>query len=719
MALGDPREQFAGQDPRQNLRMGVSQSGGGVVRATPFTDTYNDNSIPEFLGRLVEPYIKRKQDEAFYNGYMAQQAAGAEVEAIDDGGPISKIWGPDGYREGAAFYRGNALVTKQVRSYLEDVDNLKRLPPEELSKKFAEDSQKLLTGNDWTDAIVQKQMMEQMGPAINTVLKARFEWQQEQGVEAQVEAIAGQAGLMQKLYVDQARTTEPSQELTQAIVQGEEQFLGTLPIPYGQTSSSYKKALGLASRRMLREGNFYAFEAMKGRGLLDLMDEKDAAAIEKAYVSEGGRAIEQARFQLLPQILALKEDVKFERISPNAAAARYHALNEAARKLTGVRDVELFDAKAIEGGATDVIELTRQTALRNQARLDAIADREANWAHEERMVREKAAAEAAVAQTVWASGDINDALIKKQVEPWQMDAVAHEAVKAGRSEDLARVFVTSRGWHSSKVAEQLQSGVTTSLTEGWTDETARTFDTWKKLYDVNGGAAATYFGDQYHTALSHMDDMIQTGMNPALAWTRAFGNVTAYDQSMLRQEDRKEARAAVKDELKRIDGGFLGIGNAELSDSAEVVISRTIEGYVAVNRKYGSASVSSLAKQGYDKAIATGRLEHYGRFAWNNPKGTQPLWQATGIQADAFGKVFNSEVDERFKAIGVGRLREYDIARQGSQVFIAGIDGDGETKLITFTVKDLERRKEQMIRNKVLKGFTAPTDWGVIPRGNK
>jgi hypothetical protein len=69
--------------------------------------------------------------------------------------------------------------------------------------------------------------------------------------------------------------------------------------------------------------------------------------------------------------------------------------------------------------------------------------------------------------------------------------------------------------------------------------------------------------------------------------------------------------------------------------------------------------------------------------------------------------------------MGVGRLREYDIARQGSQVFIAGIDGDGETKLITFTVKDLERRKEQMIRNKVLKGFTAPTDWGVIPRGNK
>jgi len=648
--------------------MGVSQSGGGVVRATPFTDTYNDNSIPEFLGRLVEPYIKRKQDEAFYNGYMAQQAAGAEVEAIDDGGPISKIWGPDGYREGAAFYRGNALVTKQVRSYLEDVDNLKRLPPEELSRKFAEDSQKLLTGNDWTDAIVQKQMMEQMGPAINTVLKARFEWQQEQGVEAQVEAIAGQAGLMQKLYVDQARTTEPSQELTQAIVQGEEQFLGTLPIPYGQTSSSYKKALGLASRRMLREGNFYAFEAMKGRGLLDLMDEKDAAAIEKAYVSEGGRAIEQARFQLLPQILAL---------------------------------------------------LTRQTALRNQARLDAIADREANWAHEERMVREKAAAEAAVAQTVWASGDINDALIKKQVEPWQMDAVAHEAVKAGRAEDLARVFVTSRGWHSGKAAGQLQSGVTTSLTEGWTDETARTFDTWKKLNDVNGGAAATYFGDQYHTALSHMDDMIQTGMNPALAWTRAFGNVTAYDQSMLRQEDRKEARAAVKDELKRIDGGFLGIGNAELSDSAEVVISRTIEGYVAVNRKYGSASVSSLAKQGYDKAIATGKLEHYGRFAWNNPKGTQPLWQATGIQADAFGKVFNSEVDERFKAMGVGRLREYDIARQGSQVFIAGIDGDGETKLITFTVKDLERRKEQMIRSKVLKGSSAPTDWGVIPRGNK
>lgn len=718
MALGDPREQFGGQDPRQNLRMGVSQSSGGVVRATPIRDTYNDNTVPAFLQTLVEPYIKRKQDEAFYNGYMAQQAAGAEVEVIDDGGVISSIWGPDGYREGAAFYRGNAIVSNQVRSYIEDIDNLKRLPPEELAKKFAADSQALLTGNQWTDAIVQKQMVEQMGPAMNSVLKARFEWQQEQGVEAQVEAISGQAGLMQKLYVDQARTTEPSQELTQAIVQGEEQFLGTLPIPHGQTSTSYKKALGLASRRMLREGNFYAFEAMKSRGLLDLVDEKDAAAIEKGYLTEGGRAIETARMQLMPQILALKEDVKFERISANVAAARYHALNEAARKLTGVRDVELFDAKAIESGATDVIELTRQTALRNQSRLDAIADREAGWAHEEQVRTERAAAEEAAARTAWASGHINDALIKKQVEPWQMDALAAEAVKAGRIGELVNAHTD--GWHSSRVAEQLQVGITNSLPEGWTDNSAKTYEQWKAMSGT--GAAPTYFGQQYHTALLHMDDMIQNGLTPALAWTRAFGNVQMYDQNQLSNEDRKDGRKAVKDELKRINGGFLGIGDAELSDSAEVVISRTIEGYVSMNRKYSGLSVPTLVRQGYDNAITTGKLEHYGRFAWNNPKGQEPLWKLVpGVPRDAFGKLFNEEVDSQFKEMGLGRLREYDIARQGSQMFVAGIDKDGTTKVVTFTVKDLERRREQMIRDRKIKGgaASAPVSFEVIPRGSK
>lgn len=695
MALGDPREQFSGQDPRRGLRMDVDRSSGrGVVHATPQTGFMPEDNMPAYLRGLVEPYIKRKQTEAFYNGYMAQQAAGAEVEVIDDGGIIADIWGPDGYREGASFYRGNALVSNRVRSYLEDVDNLKQLPPEELSRKLAEDSETLQTGNATTDGIVQKQLVEQMGPTINTILKARYEWQQNNGVEAQVEAIASQGSLMQRLYVDQSRTTVPDQDLTDAIAIGENQFLGTIGIPHGQTSASYKRALGLSSRRLLREGNFYAFEALKEKGLLDLMDEKDAAAIEKSYMQDGGRAVEEARKTLMPEIIALRARIKFENLSPMAAAQEFTKLNEKARKVTGVRGIDLFDAKAIESGATDVIELTRQTALRNQARLEAIEDREAQWAHEEAVRQREIAEDIATANTVWAAGTVNTGIARKDVDSGQMEALAVRAYNSGAVAELVGPF-TREGWTSSRAKEMIQSGIASSIPEGWTDVTAKTYDKWKTLYEANGGAAAAYFGT-YHTPMLAMHSMMQgsEGMTPALAWTRAFGNNAMLDAHKLTPEDRKITREAIKVEADRINGGFMGIGDKDLSESARSVISQSIEGYVAMNRKFSTVDVKTLVRQAYDLEISNGTLENYGKHAWRNPKGTTPLWQLSNIQPDAFPKVLDKEITERLRASGwTAPLRQYEVARQGSSLIVMAFDGDGGSKTIRLTVKDLQNRK--------------------------
>lgn len=712
MALGDPREQYRGTDPRGQLAMRVPEgTNRGMVAATPQTQFGPDDTIPQFLQGLVEPYIKQKQNEAFYNGFIAQQAAGVEHEVIDEQSPISKIFGPDGYREGASFYRGSTLVANRVQAYLADTDTLKQMAPEELSKKFAKDSQSLMTGNATTDAVVQTQWLKDMTPTINTILKARIDWQQNNGVNTQSDAMAANAATMQKLSVMQAATTNLSDDDTQASQQARQNFANTLAPPQGQTMESYKRALVLGGRRMMHEGNFYAYEMMRDNpNFYSMVDEKDRAALEADYQREGTRNLDLAHTRLMPQLLALEEKRINGKISPNELTAGYMQLNEAASKMTGIKGIDLIDAKAVEQKGISIIEAVRQTAIRNENRQNELDDKKAQWAHEEQVKAEEADRLDRVAHTVWGTGHINTALAAKQVEPYQMEAMAQSAINTGDMHGLA--VAHREGYIASKAAETLQAGVQNSIAEGWTDNTAKAYDQWKALSKEDGGAAAGYYG-KYDTAMKAMDGMIVgEKMNPAVAWSRAFGNNALLDQYQLSNEDRKPARTAIDQEVKRIDGAIMGFGGSHLTDSSAAVIGHTLEGFVAMNRKYTSVAVPVLVRQAYDVAKANGTLEHYGRFAWNNPKGTQPMYLATGIQPDAFPKVLNAEVDQRFHDVGIGKVQNYDIVRSGSRIIAMAHGDNGVSKTITFTAKDLEMRKGDMIRKGLMRddGSDVPMD---------
>lgn len=184
-------------DPRQGIQLSGGRSEGGVVRGTPLTMPGYDDTIPEFLRQAAEPYIQQKQQEQFFKGYMEQAAAGAEVDLLDNPkNPLSRIW-PTGYEQGAAFSQSMTKVNETVAAWLAD-DELKKMKPEEAAKKLADDSKNLMTGNPLVDGLMQKALVEKMGPVADAVQKRRIAWQIDNASVAYTKYQGSQGDLFQK-----------------------------------------------------------------------------------------------------------------------------------------------------------------------------------------------------------------------------------------------------------------------------------------------------------------------------------------------------------------------------------------------------------------------------------------------------------------------------------------------------------------------------------------
>jgi hypothetical protein len=163
---------------------------------------------------------------------------------------------------------------------------------------------------------------------------------------------------------------------------------------------------------------------------------------------------------------------------------------------------------------------------------------------------------------------------------------------------------------------------------------------------------------------------------------------------------------------------------AGVNKSGQATISRVIESFVAVSTQHGNVDPAVAARQGYDAAIASGRLEEYGRFAWENPKGTKSLPQVTGIKPDHMGAVMFATIDAKLKASGFkagGNGEHYEITRNPDRngkmdMYITAMrEDDGTTKTIRLTSDDLIAYKSAGIQEELDRKRRRPTTVMVAP----
>ena len=625
-----------------------------MIAASPQTDAGNSaGQFGEYFGELMRPYVERKQKEQFFKGF-AEAASGTGIEELtSSNSPITKVFGPTGFEQGAQFYTANAALDQFSDDILTDIDALKQMTPADAGKVLAAKSESLMTGDSGSNLLIQAGLMERIGPVMNTVAKARLSWQQDTAINSMNLAHDSSASAFQKVMSVQGTLSDPTDASRSAVESAAHTFMAGRAKPEGMTDDSYRSYLGNSAMSDIVGGRFYAVTAMNAAGSWNLLDEETRTKLEIAHEKHSNRANAKAALQFVPDLIKLETSIKLENVPGGAvgAAAELARINGLIMAASGT-DIPMFDYKDFKATAGSVVDVMVAGARRIESRREQLQD--AATARGYVIAdREQDAREAAEAVLVGvADGDVPRA-VANGAKPESFDAVFLTQVRKGDFGGIVQAYRVSS--HVSRpVATQLQNAVTTSVGDDYSPAIAQSHKQWKAIYAESPTAAAAYYGP-LHAPMMTFDTLVAQG-SPQEAFKRAFGNPGRYNPAAIPAERRKEATA---DLAKLIDigegawfGGYFG-GGTKLNASGRAVSLNALKGYYGVlaHNNPGQSS-ESIAGQAYARATADGVLERHGAYAWDNEKGTVPLARQLGLLGLDASEVITHVFERSLKQVG-------------------------------------------------------------------
>lgn len=679
---------------------GAQQVGGESISGTEGGMATDAGPVAAGLGQFfetfMEPVVKRKQQAQFFKGFTEAQSGRALNELTDNGSPLTQIFGPSGFSQGAQYYAAQTNINKWTTEALGDTDALMRMNPEELSKYMADTSTGMMTGDPYADQQIQIGLLEAQGPVIQTITKARFEWQQSTAVEGMSQAMGSAAGALQTVAVANARLGEQGDpEATQATRQ---RFLGLMQRPDGLTEENYQKGLYGFMRNSMANGQFYAVEAMMEAGVDDIFTDDQQEKLWAAYdrygtkqvnLAAGDPAIQQA-------IAELDWDSKTERVSAAEAMGRMGKINDQVRAITGIQR-DYFDPEDIRAGAGNVMDTIIARQRREEARQFQLEDREAARQDRADEKADKAAEEAAAVMGAWATGDINAAIAGGAGKSTEFNTVAMEEYSQGNLGGITRAYKQS-GWSSTGVASQVQAMARNGIGEKYTESTRQAYETWQTFTKANPTMAKTYFGE-YDLAFTNFDRMVRGGTSKEAAFKTAF-IATNYAVQAVPPERRKEFTA----ELDSIVGSQssswynpMSWGNYTLTDTSQSALASVIGDEFARLAQHSDRPTPELAQQAYTLAVNNGRWEQYGELGWANAQPGTPLAAALGVKPKDAAEVIPGVIREALGTIGVSGFEGVKVYRTGTSALVEVLR-DGVTQWVAVAGADFKEAADKRVQ---------------------
>ena len=628
------------------------RSTGGTGGADEFTAaTPMASGLGQFFEELMAPHVKRRQDEVFWDGFTAQSRRNAGEEIKSRGGIISKIFGPTGYEEGAVFYRANTNVENWANKKLSEIDDLKRLAPEELSKTIYADYQSLLTDDPLVNQTIQGSMFKAAQPVLDAVQKARVSWQQEEGKSNHAAFLMARAERQQAYLSDEKNI--PDQATVDATLAD---FLNAAQKPYGMTDESWHDNIVTVTRRMAQMGYGYGVQAMVKAGLLDTLQPEDQLRLEDSLLRYAGRASNGAlaRPEIRDELAKLKAEEALVRIGrpvPGGAAGhmqRLQALNDRVKRITGF-DHDLFDAKEIVQGGMTIVQGLAAFEERRKARLEQLEDMETRRRWEKEDEAEEAAEAATAAHAAWATGDVQEALLRGTVLEKDFEQIANNALERGQYAELARAF--DGGWKSGVVRNKVQSAAQRSIGKQYTDATKQAYEQWKAMRAASPAMAQAYYGPTLMAQMENFNRQVGT-LGPNMAFQQAFNNPFQYHTASWPVAKQREAKAAIKKIVDtRGERGWFGRG---LNESAREALTETIWRESAVIAHNSDRLPDDIVTDTGKSVLSDGRFEGYGRLGWRNPEGMATIGSLIGLRSnpELADKVVAGVIDRRLKTAG-------------------------------------------------------------------
>lgn len=667
--------------------------------------------LGSFFDKVMEPHLKRRQDEEFIRGAVVQMGrqAGDEIKASNGG--FSKIFGQSAYVEGAVHYRAQEAVGGWVKEAQDREDDLVRMSDDERARYVRDSIDKLSSGDAYTDQMVRAAVFEQVGPLMQTIAKKRYVWQQNEARSAFSDNVATQAGVYQKHAGDADVLSDPTDDASAAFVQAGNNMRAALIKPYGMSEDTYRESLVGTYLRAAETGNGHVVRLMKEAGFLNVLDDEERARLsdtETRYGRDAANKLILSDPDLQKRIMGLRAEERLARLGrsvpggPQGHADRWGAISDEIKRRTGF-DFDLYDADARADAGMAVLDHVIAGELRLEERRQQIEDREDQQAFQEQQADRQRRIESSAATLAWTGGNVRLALMQG-VDEGAVQILANNDWAEGNFSRIATRY-REDGYYSKPLRDQLQHRIRLSIGEGQFSEAAKeAHSDWQKLNALSPAAAQAYYGKLYPQMMNF--DKLSKSYGPNRAFTLAFGNPQQYSTAAMPARQKAAARKAVDDALSSMST-WMPWGRANLNKSSQEVIRNVIEEDVAVLSQYSDEDAKTLVT----RAVANAdRFERYGALAWRKNADTASLAQQLGLKQDEADKIVTTVIHQRLKAAGFAAGASgdhYDIDRyigpDGKPVLNVGAtdDDDGRYVRVIIPVGDFTAAADSHVRGQL------------------
>lgn len=648
--LGQPVLQNPGQ-----LRLGQGGSQGGGSGPAPMLQQAggNDGTFDALLKlgeAALAPAIEKQQSKMYLEG--AQRVAQGESlkEIIDEQPWYTKIFGQSASVQGARTLAQVVAVDKYNASLLGDMDNLRKISPNEVGGIVNEKMQEFLTGDPLADAAIQQKMVEVSSTFYSTHAKQHYKYVQEEMRDQTVNMLVSSAGSLQLL----------AQQRAQGVISEKDWMLGQnnaaaalMPID-GQDPDSYWSGIETATVDALAQGNHHFVNLVFESGLIhNAPAEVRKKLIDERRVYENITREREGYFQFGTQIAELSAQARAGVIGPQEVAMRIDAMNQQFSASTGIES-PLFTRDEmvglVSGNMQKLYAKQEEIAKLNAtARNDALAEEAKN----QQLMQLVLGHGGGLATHLGFSASDRDT------------AVATTAARL-RAENgdwvgfLAETYNKGDGYVTPLIQNQFQAPLrqaSTGVYPGKSFDDA--YELWKEMHARSPAAAAGYTGADNAIRMEKYDSYIQSGrVTPQEAFQLSFGQQLVRGIKPSSEEGAKLIESAVKQaEPGRFDKWFGGA--YPLSESARKNIDFEVGkhiGDLTANLGINGPEAATRALE-----MTKGKIDIVGPWAIRRQPDALPLSALVGASDKGTADVLVKDVVDSLRARGLSpRIPGYD-----------------------------------------------------------
>lgn len=669
-----------------------------------------------FADKAFGAKLDEIKQEQFLRG-MQQAASGEALTDIVNEQPwFTRIFGPSGAADGARAYTVAAGVTDWANQQELDMQELRKVSPDQIPAYMNKAVNDRKTGDTTTDVMMGMQIMKEAPGLMKRHARENYKYQQEEAVKARYTAMTAAAVSLQLAGVADKDMHTPDEIETKV-----QNLYGALVLKPGEDPESQRATLKTFLQAQAAEGNFHVINRMEADGILGDLKPEDQASITKYLRASRLQQASDAGELYADQIFRVSASARLGKISANEVRVAHDAINAENTRLTG---------NTMPVVRKPTILSDQWSAMQYLKAADAEAAKAA-------LKHDEAEQEKTGLKNYLATGGTQQGALNAKYDSHDLQVAFKERYDAAPTPEAKAAILTADavgGMANKFLKEDFSRVILSGPQDRVNDDFLRTHHQWKALSKANGHEAiAMYFpGDtdrlmaEFNTALGGRDPLTHGDA----AWQEARAKHRASTGVQYAKGEDKLAEQAVRKALVDQGGWFFG-GDKLTKSSMQGLLNGMAADWMGNKRSLNADLVPS-------RTLANARANGWeiaGNYAWhvdpNRPRLDSyfpvvdtPEGKKEVLTPKEQGAALNATVEAHLKRVtdkSPDDVRLYRVSDDtgGNAVFQAMVQvGEDTPYILQFTSKDiLEQAKTSRLKKKTARQANA--DLKVMPKFNQ